>query len=126
MAARKPNSRKKYFTAAQANAMLPLVRRIVQDITELANELRERQERINDRVPAWGEGALEGGMGFHARPQMGQPSPFHIETTHIGSRRHVRMSPKRSDRRMGINFCACQAADLHRSMTTRVTTPLVH
>jgi hypothetical protein len=46
MAARKPVSRKKYFTAAQANAMLPLVRRIVQDITELANELRERQERI--------------------------------------------------------------------------------
>ncbi|HKB40198.1 MAG TPA: DUF2203 domain-containing protein [Gemmataceae bacterium] len=46
MAARKPVSRKKYFTAAQANAMLPLVRRIVQDITELANELRERQARI--------------------------------------------------------------------------------
>ncbi len=46
MAARKPVSRKKYFTAAQANAMLPLVRRIVQDITELAGDLRERQERI--------------------------------------------------------------------------------
>jgi hypothetical protein len=46
MAARKPVSRKKYFTAAQANAMLPLVCRIVQDITALAGELRKCQERI--------------------------------------------------------------------------------
>src|SRR5262245_41297290 len=44
MAARKPVSGKKYFTPAQANAMLPLVRRIVQDITELAGELRGIQE----------------------------------------------------------------------------------
>jgi len=46
MAARKPVPAKKYFTPAQANAMLPLVRRIVQDITDLASALRERQERI--------------------------------------------------------------------------------
>ena len=46
MAARKSGPPKKYFTPAQANAMLPLVRRIVQDITELAGALRERQERI--------------------------------------------------------------------------------
>ncbi|MBI1914360.1 MAG: DUF2203 domain-containing protein [Planctomycetes bacterium] len=46
MAARKSGPTKKYFTPAQANAMLPLVRRIVQDITELASALRERQERI--------------------------------------------------------------------------------
>jgi len=30
---------KKYFTATQANAMLPLVRRIVADITELARDM---------------------------------------------------------------------------------------
>ena len=46
MAARKPGSGKKYFTPAQANAMLPLVRRIIQDITTLAGELRKHQERL--------------------------------------------------------------------------------
>src|SRR5262249_40830584 len=51
MAAREPVPAKKYFTPAQANAMLPLVRRIVQDITELANALRERQERVKRLVP---------------------------------------------------------------------------
>jgi hypothetical protein len=44
MAAR-PEPGKKYFTAAQANAMLPLVRAVVQDITDLAAALRERHER---------------------------------------------------------------------------------
>src|SRR5437762_1112153 len=51
MAARKSGPSKKYFTPAQANAMLPLVRRIVQDITELAGALRERQERVAGLVP---------------------------------------------------------------------------
>jgi len=37
---------KKYFTPEQANAMLPLVRRIVQDITTLAQLLRERHHRM--------------------------------------------------------------------------------
>ena len=55
MAARKPSPNKKYFTPAQANAMLPLVRRIVQDITELAGALRERQERIARLVPRSGQ-----------------------------------------------------------------------
>jgi hypothetical protein len=36
---------KRYYTPAQANAALPLVRAIVQDIVDLARELRERQER---------------------------------------------------------------------------------
>ena len=51
MAARKSDPTKKYFTPAQANAMLPLVRRIVQDITDLAGALRERQERVAGLVP---------------------------------------------------------------------------
>jgi hypothetical protein len=37
----------KYYTVAQANAALPLVRAIVKDIAELARELRERHERLN-------------------------------------------------------------------------------
>jgi len=37
---------KKYFTVAQANATLPLVRVIIRDITELAHALREREERL--------------------------------------------------------------------------------
>jgi hypothetical protein len=46
MAARKLDPGKKYFTPAQANAMLPLVRQIIRDITELAGELRRRQEHL--------------------------------------------------------------------------------
>jgi hypothetical protein len=37
---------KKYFTAAEANATLPLVRAIVKDITELSVSLRDRHERL--------------------------------------------------------------------------------
>jgi hypothetical protein len=46
MARNKPVVEKKYFTVGEANAALPLVRAIVRDITELACELRERQERL--------------------------------------------------------------------------------
>jgi hypothetical protein len=54
MAVKKPVQGKKYYTVAEANAALPLVRMIVRDITELARDLRERHDRLarlqpNDR-----------------------------------------------------------------------------
>ncbi len=45
MVANKPTPGKKYYTVAEANAALPLVRAIVRDITELARDLHERAER---------------------------------------------------------------------------------
>src|SRR5262245_62017439 len=45
--AKQPRGNKKYFTAAEANAMLPLVRRVVTDIAALANELSDRAERLS-------------------------------------------------------------------------------
>jgi len=44
---------KKYFTLAEANAMLPLVRAIVDDIVQLKNEIEERSERLRNvrRLP---------------------------------------------------------------------------
>ncbi len=38
--------RKKYFTLPEANAMLPLLRSILRDVTELAHGLRDRDERL--------------------------------------------------------------------------------
>jgi hypothetical protein len=46
MAARKSTAGKKFFTVAEANATLPLVRAIVKDVTELAPSLRDRHERL--------------------------------------------------------------------------------
>jgi uncharacterized protein YukE len=46
MAPSKPETGKNYFTAAQANATLPLVRAIVRDITALARDVRERHDRL--------------------------------------------------------------------------------
>jgi hypothetical protein len=48
---------KRYYTPAQANATLPLVRAIVQDIVELAGDIQERQER-SDRTRVGGRGKL--------------------------------------------------------------------
>jgi hypothetical protein len=39
---------KKYFTVAEANAMLPLVRAIVDDIVRLKNEIEERTDRLKN------------------------------------------------------------------------------
>jgi hypothetical protein len=55
MAPNKSATRKKMFTVAEANASLPLVRAIVQDIAELSTSLRERHERLtrvrsNERI----------------------------------------------------------------------------
>lgn len=46
-----PPRGKKYFTPAEANAMLPLVRSIIRDIVELARDLRERQDRLSRIKP---------------------------------------------------------------------------
>jgi hypothetical protein len=43
----KPSTDRKYFTAAQADAMLPLVQSIVKDISDLAHSLRDRHDRLN-------------------------------------------------------------------------------
>ncbi|MCC7085413.1 MAG: DUF2203 domain-containing protein [Pirellulales bacterium] len=38
--------RKKYFTIDEANAMLPLVRAIVRDLTDLSRDVYERRQRL--------------------------------------------------------------------------------
>lgn len=62
MSKSKPAKGKKYYTAAEANGALPLVRAIVRDIADLATELRERYERMSK-----------------ARPDRGATSPLHRE-----------------------------------------------
>jgi hypothetical protein len=49
MASSETSKSPKLFTAAEANAMLPLVRAIVNDIVSRAKNLRERKDRI-DRI----------------------------------------------------------------------------
>jgi hypothetical protein len=44
MAGQRP--KKKYYTVAEANATLPLLRSILRDVTALAGELRGRHERL--------------------------------------------------------------------------------
>jgi hypothetical protein len=51
MAAAKTRAGKKYFTVREANSTLPLVRAIIRDVTELAQELRERHERLARLTP---------------------------------------------------------------------------
>jgi hypothetical protein len=43
---KRPKAKRKYFTPQQANAMLPLLRSIVRDVTALAHELRDHQDRL--------------------------------------------------------------------------------
>jgi hypothetical protein len=40
------NTKRKYFTVAEANATLPLLRLVVRDITVLAHALREQHRRL--------------------------------------------------------------------------------
>ena len=42
----RPKKKKKHYTLDEANAMLPLLRAILRDVTTLANELRDRYERL--------------------------------------------------------------------------------
>jgi len=51
MKAKRSRRGKKYFTVAEANAALPLVRAIVKDIAQVAPELRDRQERLDRIAP---------------------------------------------------------------------------
>ena len=51
MTAPKRGRKKKYFTVAEANAMLPLLRSILRDVTELARDLRDRHERLSRVKP---------------------------------------------------------------------------
>lgn len=46
-----PKTGKRFFTVAEANNCLPLVRAIVQDISELACELRDRHAWLNRLKP---------------------------------------------------------------------------
>ena len=56
MTAAKRARRKKYYTATEANATLPLLRSILRDVTALASELKERHERLSRvQAPARGE-----------------------------------------------------------------------
>jgi len=43
---KRAKKKKKYFTVEEASAMLPLLRAILRDITELASDLRSRHQRI--------------------------------------------------------------------------------
>ncbi len=57
MATKRQPPKKKYFTAVEANATLPLVRAIAGDIAELAQDLRERHGRLT-RIPPSSRKAL--------------------------------------------------------------------
>jgi len=50
--AKKTAKKKKFFTVAQANATLPLIRAIVTDVTRLAQELQERYDRLRRVLPS--------------------------------------------------------------------------
>ena len=68
MAASDRAAGKRYYTPAQANAALPLVRAIVQDVVDLARELRERQERSATLRPG-GRGRLSAAHEEELQPE---------------------------------------------------------
>jgi hypothetical protein len=45
---KRPKPKKRMFTPAQANAMLPLLRSILRDVTTLAHEMHDRQEHLQN------------------------------------------------------------------------------
>jgi hypothetical protein len=51
MTVQKRARKKRYFTASEANATLPLLRSILRDVTELARELSERHDRLSRVQP---------------------------------------------------------------------------
>jgi hypothetical protein len=57
MAANNSKAGKRYFTPAEANATLPLVRAIVRDVMTLFHDLRERDDRLS-RTSRTGKGSL--------------------------------------------------------------------
>ena len=59
MAVKRPVGGKKYFTVAEANAVLPLARAVVRDITDLAQGLREHYSRLSDGKGRIGEAHQE-------------------------------------------------------------------
>ena len=67
MAGNRSAPSKKMFTPAQANAALPLVKVILQDICTLARSLRDRQERL-----ARLSGGLRGAMSDAHREELQQ------------------------------------------------------
>jgi hypothetical protein len=67
MAGNRPLGKRKMFTPEQANAALPLVKVIVQDISNLARSLRDRQERIT-RL----DGGKRGGLADAYREELQQ------------------------------------------------------
>jgi hypothetical protein len=57
MSVKRAKPRKKFFTVDEANATLPLLRAILRDVTALAHELRERDQRRLRLESSGGSGA---------------------------------------------------------------------
>jgi hypothetical protein len=83
MKAQKRSRAKKFYTVDEANATLPLLRSILRDITELARELRDRNERLSRvQVPAGavlGDAHREELQEMHAEQERGQERMRELE-----------------------------------------------
>jgi hypothetical protein len=84
MTAKRRHRGTKYFTVAEANATLPLVRAIVRDISGLARDLEERRERLS-RVHQPERGGLAD--AYHEEVQQVQAE---FERDHERMRHYVR------------------------------------